>query len=64
VSEVPAPVSGPDYPFLILDVREPDLYAKSHLALAHSYPAIRSQKKKKKQITAVLSSYLRILFLF
>lgn len=41
VSQVPVPAPGPDYPFLILDVREPDLFARSHLALARSYPAIR-----------------------
>jgi hypothetical protein len=41
VKEEYTPAPGPDYPFLILDVREPDLYARSHLALAHSYPAIK-----------------------
>ena len=41
LTEVFVPAPGPAYPFHILDVREPDLFARSHLALAQSYPAIR-----------------------
>ena len=33
---------APNRPFLVLDVRDPDLFIRAHISLAVNYPAIRS----------------------
>ena len=46
VTSLILPEENLNRPFLILDMRDPDLFSRSHISLAVNYPAIRSDERQ------------------